>query len=72
MGTWNNKSCVWKNCSLQEEEEIVVYEDIRWKVIKIILVRERAGITNYWYLDDRGEREGIKTLDNRELEEGVK
>ena len=50
----------------------MVYEDVIWKGLKIILGRERAGIINYWYLDDRGEREGIKTLDNRELEEGVK
>ena len=50
----------------------VLYEDVIWKGLKIILGRERAGIINYWYLDDRGEREGIKTLDNRELEEGVK
>ena len=48
----------------------MVYEDIRWKVIKIILGRERAGFTNYWYLDDRGEREGVKTLDDRYL--GIK
>ena len=50
----------------------MVYEDVIWKGLKIILQKERAGIINYWYLDDRGEREGIKTLDNRELEEGVK
>ena len=50
----------------------MVYEDVIWKGLKIILGRERAGIINYWYLDDRGEREGIKTLNNRELEEGVK
>ena len=73
MGTWNIKYCFWNICSLQEEEEeIVVYEYVIWKGLKIILGRERAGNINYWYLDDRGEREGIKTLDNRELEEGVK
>ena len=31
---------------------------MKWKGLKIILGRERAGIINYWYLDDRGEREG--------------
>ena len=46
-------------CSLQEEEEeIVVYEDVILKGLKIILGRERAGIINYWYLDDREGREG--------------
>ena len=54
--------CVWNNCSLQEEKKNVVYEDIRWKGFKIILERERASFTNYWYFD---EREGIKTIDNR-------
>ena len=49
----------------------MVYEDVIWKELKIILGDERAGIINYWYLDDRGG-EGRKTLDNRELEEGVK
>ena len=38
----------------------MLYEDVIWKGLKIILGRERAGIINYWYLDDRGEREGIK------------
>ena len=59
MGTWNIKYCFWNICSLQEEE-IVVYEYVIWKGLKIILGRERAGITIFWYL--RGEG-GIKTLD---------
>ena len=42
----------------KEEEEIVLYEYVIWKELRIILGRERAGIINYWYLDDRGGREG--------------
>ena len=44
----------------------------RLKGLKIISGRKRAGTIKFWYLDNRGEREVIKTLDNRELEEGVK